>query len=95
MEIPLKDETDYVEPDDDEPINCVLQKVLLAPKVETNNQRHSLFRTSCTINGKICNVIIDSDSSENMISQRLVIALNLKVDPHPNLYMVSCIHKGG
>lgn len=89
------DDIDYVEPDEGDPLSRVLQRVLLAPKIEHNNQRHSLFCTHCTINGKICNILIDSNSSKNMVSKKLVAALNLKIDPHPNPYKVSWIKKGG
>ncbi|KAL5537554.1 hypothetical protein UlMin_042915 [Ulmus minor] len=38
----------------------VLQKLLLAPKKEVEPQRHAIFKTRCTIQGKVCDVIIDS-----------------------------------
>lgn len=85
----------YIEPDDGEQLSCIVQRVLLNPKLDTHPQKHCLFRTRCTINGKVCNVIIDNGSSENIVSQKLVNALNLKVDPHPNPYKVSWIKKGG
>ena len=31
-------------------------------------QRHSIFKTRCIINQKFCDVIIDSGSTENMVS---------------------------
>ncbi|KAA0056455.1 zf-CCHC domain-containing protein [Cucumis melo var. makuwa] len=71
------------------------KQVLIAPKEERQPQRHSLFKTSCTIQGKICNVIIDSGNNGNFVSKRLVAALNLKVEPHPNSYKIRWIKKGG
>ena len=84
-----------VEGDTGEQLSCVLQRILLAPKTETHPQRHALFRTRCTISGKVCNVIINSGSSENVVSTKLVQALNLQLDPHPNLYKIGWIKKGG
>ena len=37
----------------------------------------------------MCQVVIDSSSSENLVSKKLVSGLNLKTDPHPNPYKVS------
>lgn len=76
-------------------VSCVIQQILLTPKSESPNQRHSLFKTRCMVIGKICNVIIDSGSLENVVSKKLVNALNLKLEPHPNPYKVSWIKKGG
>lgn len=95
LELPDQEEPTCVEADDGDSLSCVLQKVLLTPKVELHPQRSSLFRTRCTINGKVCSVIIDSGSSENMVSQKLVSTLQLKVDPHPHPFKVSWIRKGG
>ena len=44
-------------------------------------KRYSPFRTRCTINGKIYYVIIDSRSSENIVSKKLIDALKLKTAP--------------
>lgn len=40
-------------------------------------------------------VIIDSESSETFVSKKLVAALNLKVEPHPNAYKIGWAKKGG
>lgn len=37
-----------------------------------NSQRHKIFWIRCTIHNKVCNVIIDSGSSENVVSKALV-----------------------
>ncbi|XP_020695883.1 uncharacterized protein LOC110109255 [Dendrobium catenatum] len=63
------DETEQVEPkveaeeeieelvaDDGEPIVCVVEKLLIAPRKPIVNQRHNLFRSKCTINGKVCDL---------------------------------------
>ncbi|XP_022149987.1 uncharacterized protein LOC111018269 [Momordica charantia] len=49
----------------------------------------------CTVNGKICNIIIDNGSTENVIFNKLVTPFNLKVSLHPSPYKVSWIKKGG
>lgn len=42
----------------------------------------------------MCNVIIDSGSSENIVSKSLVRALQLKTESHPSPYRIGCIKKG-
>lgn len=39
-----------------EKVNLVLQKLLFAPKEK--GQRHNIFRSLCSINEKVCNVIL-------------------------------------
>ncbi|KAA0054966.1 transposon Ty3-I Gag-Pol polyprotein isoform X1 [Cucumis melo var. makuwa] len=89
------EETEVIEADEGDSLSCILQRVLISPKEENQLQRHSLFKTRCTIQGKVCNVIIDSGSSENFVSKKLVTALNLKTQPHEKPYKIGWIKKGG
>ena len=82
------------EGDEGEEVVCVLQRLLLAPKKIDKTQRHQIFRTKCTIQNKVRNVIIDSGSSENVVSKALVKALNLKTEKHPSPYKTAWIKKG-
>ncbi|KAA0066333.1 zf-CCHC domain-containing protein [Cucumis melo var. makuwa] len=87
---------EILEPDEGETLSCVLQRVLIAPKNKNSHQhRHSLSMTRCTIQSKVCNMIIDSGSSENFVSKKLVTALKLKTEPHSNPYEIEWIKKGG
>lgn len=51
--------------------NCIVQKLLLSPKQFDISQRNSLSRTRCTLNGKVCEVIVDSGSIENIVFKTL------------------------
>ena len=82
-------------PDEGDQLSCVVQRILFTPTTEQIPQRNSLFRTRCTINYKVCQVIIGSGSSKNLVSKKPVSAINLKIDPHPSPYKVSWIKKGG
>ena len=62
---------------------------LLTPKKLDNSQRHKIFWTLCTIRNKVCNVIIDGGSSENVVSKALVKTLNLKTEKHPSPYKIA------
>ncbi|KAK3231710.1 hypothetical protein Dsin_003591 [Dipteronia sinensis] len=52
-------------------------------KSKSNSQRNTIFRTRCTIDDRVCDVIIDNDSSDNVVSKALVKALDLKTEKHP------------
>ena len=51
-------------------------------KRQSYNQRHSIFRTKCKCKNKVCKVIVDSGSFENIISVEMVEKLNLPRVPH-------------
>ncbi|XP_026419879.1 uncharacterized protein LOC113315844 [Papaver somniferum] len=55
-------------------------------------QRHSIFKSHCLIEKKLCNMIIDSGSTENYVSAQLVEKLGLPVITHPNPYSVGWIN---
>jgi hypothetical protein len=48
----------------------MLRKVILKPKAEVERplHRYSLFRTNCKTKDKVCKVIIDSGSTNNLVS---------------------------
>ena len=66
----------------------------MAPKFEADNQRNKIFRTRGTINDKICNVIIDSGSTENIVFKALVDVMGLSTENHPTPYRIGWIKKG-
>eukprot|EP00253_Pinus_taeda_P025856 PITA_25856 len=74
----------------------VLHKVLLKPVDESfeQTQRKALFRTICKSQGKCCKMIIDSGSTDNLVSIKMVEKLGLKRLKHPSPYRVSWLQKG-
>eukprot|EP00253_Pinus_taeda_P004034 PITA_04034 len=76
--------------------SLVLNKVLLKPAKEMAEppQRNSLFRTVCKVQGKCCQMFIDSGSTDNLVSTEVVEKLKLKTMKHPTPYKVSWLQKG-
>lgn len=85
---------EFEEGDEGEAVACIVQRLLLAPKKKDDSQRHKIFRTRCTVRNNVCNIIIDSGSSENVVSKALVKTLNLKTERHPSPYKIAWIKKG-
>ena len=69
----------------------MLRKYLLKPeaKVEKPVQRNNLFRTSCKNKDIVCKVIIDSGSTDNLVSTEMVEKLELETTAHPKPYKFS------
>ncbi|KAI0495171.1 hypothetical protein KFK09_025321 [Dendrobium nobile] len=80
--------------DEGEPLVCVIQKLLLAPRLTDKSQRNRIFKTKGTINGKVCDILVDSGCTENVISKAAVQALQLKTAPNLHPYKVSWVKKG-
>ena len=73
----------------------MMNKVLLKPKMEKADpaQRKYLFRTTCKVHGKCCKMVIDSGSTDNLVSTEMVEKLRLKKIKHLVAYKVSWLHK--
>lgn len=60
-------------PKEGDQLSCGVQRILFTLTTDRIPQRNFLFRTICSINNKVCQVITDSGGSEN-----------LKTKPHLN-----------
>jgi hypothetical protein len=61
---------------------------------DENDQCHNLFHSWCTIGGKVCQLVIDSGSCENIVADEMVDKLALETEKHPNLYRLEWLKKG-
>jgi len=68
----------------------VIPQVLTA-KMENSDKwlGRNIFRTTCTVEGKLCTLMIDSGSSGNFVSQMIVDKLKLKSKPLVKPYKIS------
>ena len=74
----------------------MMRKVLLTPgkEVEDSAQRTRLFRIACKTKDWVCKVIVDSGSTNNLVSTEMVEKLELETTDHPSPYKVSWLQKG-
>lgn len=86
-----KEEEVYVGWDCGEYVSCVVHKLLLTLVNTKNAQRHGLFKTQCTINKMVCDVIVNSESYENIVSKASIKMLGLTIVKHPHPYKVGWI----
>ena len=56
--------------------------------------RNNAFYTKCTSYDKVCKVILNSGSFENMVFLQMAQKLNLKTIPHPNSYQLCVLQRG-
>jgi hypothetical protein len=63
----------------------VMRKFILKPEAEVKKpvQRNNLFRTSFKTKDRVCKVIIDSGSTDNLVSIEMVEKLELETTAHP------------
>lgn len=89
--IAVKEEENIPERGESLVVNKFLLK--LAKGIVEPSQRKTLFRIVCTIQGKCCEMIIDSGSTNNLVSTEVVEKLKLKTMKDPTPYKVSWLQK--
>ncbi|KAH9653391.1 Endonuclease [Citrus sinensis] len=74
----------------------IVNRAFFTPKGQDKDKwlRQNIFQTTCTIGGKVCRMVIDSGSCENVISEEAITKLNLKTEPHQTPYKLTWLKKG-
>ena len=87
---------------DDERVNPLEGDLLMIrrtlnnqPSASIETQSENIFHTRCNVLENICSLIVDSGSSCNCCSARMVEKLNLQVVPHPKPYKLQWINENG
>lgn len=87
-------EEDIIEYADEGELLVIRRALNLQAKVNIE-QRENIFHTRCTINQKVCGVIIDGGSCTNVVSTTLVKKLNLAATKHPHPYKLQWLNNDG
>ena len=69
--------------------SLLARRVLIGERTLESGQRTSLFRTHCKSSGKVCKVIVDCGSTNNLLAEEMVQKLGLKKVRHPYPYRIS------
>jgi hypothetical protein len=74
----------------------MMKKTLLTPEkeVESSFQRNRLFWTACKTKDRVCKVIMDSGSMDNLVSTEMVEKLEMETIDHPSPYIILWLQKG-
>lgn len=67
-------------------LSYLIHRSCHTPHIDKVAQRTNLFRIRCTVMGKVCDIIVDNGSTDNLNSA--------KAECHPKLYKVGWIKKG-
>ncbi|GJV85258.1 hypothetical protein Tco_1525156 [Tanacetum coccineum] len=73
----------------------LLSTILVDPEDDTKWFRNNIFHTECTKKGKVCMVIIDGESCENMVATTMVEKPGLPIQDHPEPYQLTWLKKDG
>lgn len=71
------------EPDEGQRLSYLIHRSYHTPHIEKDPQKTNLFRTRGFVIGKICDIIVDNGSIDNLILVKAVKQLGLKVEDHP------------
>jgi hypothetical protein len=92
----LENDENEIQPDEDDNNWFISLGVLSVSAVkEENGQQHNLFHTRGMINNKLCRIIIDNGSCNNIASQELVDRMGLQQRCHPNPYNMQWLNDCG
>jgi len=72
----------------------VLRRAMSSLKGEKEEQRENIFHSRCTIQGKVCSLIIDGGSCANVASSIMVEKLGLQATAHPHPYNIQWLNQG-
>ncbi|XP_026448257.1 uncharacterized protein LOC113348625 [Papaver somniferum] len=96
-----EDPEDDSEPSDevvtgDTGVNFVARRSFLTPRIDEDDNwlRNNIFQSTCTIEGKVCRLVIDPGSCENMIDEEVVKRFRMETKAHPHPYKLSWLKKG-
>ena len=92
----IENDENEIQPEEGDDKCFISRQVLSVTAVkEKNGQRHNLFHTRGMIKDKLCRIIVDNGSCNNIASQELVERLGLKQQRHPSPYKMQWLNECG
>jgi len=88
-----EEEEEEVMAEADEGEMLVLRRALSSQKGEQEPQRENIFHCRCTVQGKVCSMIIDSGNCVNLVSLSMIEKLNLQTSVHPHPYNIQWLNQ--
>lgn len=67
-------------------------QIKMAMEIKGVTQRNAIFKTTHKCQGKVCIVMVDSGSLDNLVSQEMVEKLHLERIPHESPYSISWVN---
>ena len=89
----LEEEQEEVIAEADEGEMLVLRRTLSTQKGDQEEQQENFFHSRCTVQGKVCSLIIDSGSCANVVSMSVIEKLNLQTSIHPHPYNIQWLNQ--
>ena len=80
-------DSDFIE-EHGESTACLVHQLLCNQKTPDTTQQHQIFYSRCSVKNKVCNLIIDNESCENIVYSALVDYFKLETKPHPYPYTI-------
>jgi len=71
----------------------VLRRVLCNQREVKDEQRENIFHTRCTVQGKVCSLIIDGGSCANVVSLSMIEKLGMQTVTHPHPYNIQWLNQ--
>ena len=87
------DQEEFVE-NADEGEMLVIRRVLSNQRVIKDEQRENIFHSRCTVQGKVCSLIIDGGSCANVVSLSMIEKLDLQATANPHPYNIQWLNQG-
>jgi len=92
-ELELKETQDKVVEEANEGELLVLRRVLSNQRGVKDEQRENTFHTRCTVQGKVCSLIIDRGSCANVVSLSMIKKLGLQTITHQHPYNIQWLNQ--
>jgi len=90
----MEEDQEEVVEEADEGELLVLRRAMSGLKGEKEEQRENIFNSRCTVQGKVCSLIIDRGSCANVASSSMVKKLGLQATVHPDPYNIQWLNQG-